>query len=238
MNKIYCFGDGYAANHIWPEWPAIVSALYPQVKCQNFGAIGAGNEFISSAVIQAYLNDPTAIFLIQWAQFNRYDKLIEDNTWDKIIDSDPVYNFNRVCLVDQKWWLSSASQQTDVKQYHSHFIQPEQAKLRTFNYIFLIQQLLKDRAIHFSTCNLPWDNLIKPSMSMYSDQEKFKEIRGNEIQPAPPVHMAWLEEYILPKMPIQPDILRLNELKHRINKQQWKAYDPDREEIWQNIITF
>ena len=40
INKIVCLGDGFAANHIWPEWPAIIQALYPDITVKNYGEIG------------------------------------------------------------------------------------------------------------------------------------------------------------------------------------------------------
>lgn len=95
MNKILCFGDGYAANHIWPEWPAIVQALYPELQHENFGEIGAGNEFITSAIVQAHTDNPDEFYIVQWAIPNRFDKLLQDESWDSIIDNDPVYHFNR-----------------------------------------------------------------------------------------------------------------------------------------------
>ena len=123
MNKIICFGDGYAAGHIWPEWPDIIKALYPDLEHENFGAVGAGNEFITSCVVNSHINNPDAFFIIQWALPNRFDKLIEDSSWDKIIDEDPVYYFNRVHFNDQKWWLSSASQVPAIQKYHSTYVQ-------------------------------------------------------------------------------------------------------------------
>jgi hypothetical protein len=248
MNKIFCFGDGFAANHIWPEWPAIVSSLYPASKVENFGAIGAGNEFIASAVIAAHIKHPDAFFLVQWAMPNRFDKLIQDQTWDQIINTDSVYHFNRVELLNQTWWLSSASQQPEIQQYHKFYVQYAQSCLRTFNLIYLIGKLLVNNAIFFSTYKLPFDNQQKMSlnsvpwididMSSFSNLEKFKSIRGTEIQPSPEIHFNFLKEHVLPLMPTFPDSSRLHVLEQRICETVWKPYDPDREEIWKNISDF
>ena len=86
--------------------------------------------------------------------------------------------------------------------------------------------------------NLSFSPWIKMDMHTYSNQDKFANIRQNEIQPSPPVHMQWVEEYLLPQLPVQPDNSRLTELKHRINQQKWLPYDPDRQEIWQNLKNF
>lgn len=222
MNKVFCFGDGYAANHIWPEWPAIIEALYPQWQHKNYGAVGAGNEFITSAVVQAHSNNPSDFFIVQWANPYRFDKLLQDNSWDHIIDNDPVYHFNRVKLNDQTWWLSSASAEKTVQQYHLSYVQTTQAESRSQNFKYLVEHLLKDQAIFFSL----------DQMSHYSTAKRFEKVRSTEMQPSPIVHMAWVEEKILPNMPQQPDQPWLIELKNRIKQHNWTPYHPDREEIW------
>ena len=222
MNKIFCFGDGYAANHIWPEWPAIIEALYPQWQHKNYGAVGAGNEFITSAVVQEHSKNPCDFFIVQWANPNRFDKLLQDDTWNYIIDNDPVYHFNRVKLNNQTWWLSSASTEKIVQQYHLTYVQTQQAESRSQNFKYLVENLLKDQAIFFSL----------DQMARYSNSERFKKVRLNEIQPSPIVHMTWVEEKILPKMPQQPDQKKLIELKTRIKHHNWEPFHPFREEIW------
>jgi len=242
ISKIFCFGDGYAASHIWPEWPSMIKALYPELQHENFGVVGAGNEFITSAVIQSHKLDPTAFFLIQWAQYNRFDKLLEDQTWDHIIDQDPIYHFNRATIGEQTWWISSGSQQPTVQEYHKIYIQPKQHLLRTQNFIYLLSNLLKNQSIFFSTYELNgidktgiWVDL---DMSTYSYQPDFMTVRQHEVQPSPWVHICYVEKYILPLMPIQPEYGRLTELKNRIKSQHWVAYDPDRWQIWKNLSEF
>ena len=225
MNKIVCFGDGYAANHIWPEWPAIVQALYPDLDFENHGAVGAGDEFITSAVVQTHAKNPKAFFIVQWTIPQRFDKLLEDNIWNTVIDSDPVYHFNRVDSYGQTWWLSSASQQQEVTEYHKFYVQKNQAQMRSHNYRYLVENLLTNQAVFFTL----------EQMIQYSNHDRFAQIRQKEVQPSPPVHMCWVEEKILPKMPYYPDQNRLEKLKKRINQHKWVAFDPNREDIWNNM---
>jgi hypothetical protein len=91
-----------------------------------------------------------------------------------------------------------------------------------------VSALLKNQSIFFSTTH----------MSNYSAQNRFNNIRQHEIQPSPLVHMHYIEEEILPLMPIKVDATRLVELKTRIKQQHWIAYDPDRAEIWKKLIDF
>ena len=48
MQKIFCFGDGFATGHIWPEWPQILQTLLPDKQIINTAGIGAGAEFLVS----------------------------------------------------------------------------------------------------------------------------------------------------------------------------------------------
>lgn len=228
MNKILCFGDGYAANHIWPEWPAIIQALYPDLQHENYGAVGAGDEFIASAVVHAHRQNSNEFFIVQWAGGDRFDKLIQDDSWNHIIDNDPVYHFNRVNLGSQTWWLSSASDQEIIKQYHKVYVQNQQSRQRSVVLRYLVENLLKNQSIFFNL----------QEMIQYANLPRFAQARSKEIQPSPIVHMCWVEEQILPKMPLQPDTARLAELKKRINQQIWLPYHPDRQEIWYKMSNF
>ena len=73
---IYTFGDGFAAGHIWPEWPQLIELL-TSTEVNNFGHIGAGNEYIFNCAVKSALTANTQdLFLIQWADPIRFDKLI------------------------------------------------------------------------------------------------------------------------------------------------------------------
>jgi hypothetical protein len=225
IKNIFTFGDGYAANHIWPEWPAIVQALYPELSHKNFGEVGAGDEFITTAVVETHQKNPDAFYIVQWGIPQRFDKLLQDNSWDDIIDNDPSYHFNRVTLYEKTWWLSSASRQPPLDQYHLTYIQTQQAQTRSQNFQYLVEKLLKNQSLFFDLTQ----------MRLYAESPRFKTVRQDQIQPSPIVHMCWVEDKILPKMPYQPKKDRLTELKNRINHHNWQPYDPDREEIWTNL---
>ncbi len=225
MNDIFCFGDGFACDHIWPSWTSIIEALYPDNTITNYGGIGAGHEFVVASIIEAHKNNSQGFFLVQWPHANRFDKLLADDSWNDLIKADPVYHFNTVKLGTKKWWLSSASEVKEVKHYHDFYVQSEQAELRDFNYRYLTSNLLKNQSMFFST----------REMQQFSKQDRFNLTRLDQIQPSPVVYMHYVEEFILPKMPTQPDQELLNNLKSKILKQNWIPYDPDRKEIWRSI---
>jgi hypothetical protein len=236
MSRLIVSGCSFT-NFWYPTWAWFLSSAYDET--YNYGNSGAGNEYILNAIVQANQIDSHAYFLVQWAQADRFDKLLEDISWDGIIDTDPVYHFNRNHIADQTWWISSASTQPDIVTYHSHYVQSMQSKNRTLNSIYLAGNLLKDKSLFFSTsgvdCLFSNINWAVEDMSKFSQQERFKEVRQSQVQPSPVVHLAYVKEHVLPNIPFVVDTCRLEELEHRIHTYQWVAYDPDREEIWHKM---
>jgi len=51
MDTIFCFGDGFATGHLWPEWPQILQALLPNYTVITTAGIGAGDEFLVSGFV-------------------------------------------------------------------------------------------------------------------------------------------------------------------------------------------
>lgn len=226
-NKIFTFGDGFATGHIWPEWPQILQALVPDYQIINHAAVGAGNEWLITQLVHCLPEMPNSRVIFQWSSPRRFDKLIEDNSWDPVICSDPVYHFNSVETFGQTWWLSSGSKTSAVQHYHDYYIQKEQFRQRWKNYQTLIKNTLENINCHWHTFN-------QTDYDLWSQQPSFAELRQNEIQPSPIVHYHYVIENLLPAMKLTSS--RAEQLKTLIYQQKWKAYDPDREEIWQNLV--
>lgn len=228
MNKIFTFGDGYATGHIWPEWPQILQALLPDDQIVNTAGIGAGAEFLVSGLIDLLPAMHNQQAIVQWPQADRFDKLLQDQSWDSTISNDSVYHFNRVHDTQKReWWLSSASD--SIKLYHDHYVQSLQYNRRLEIFRTLITHTLNDidcATVHTST----------QDQEFYSRQTRFITIRQNQIQPSPIVHFYWILEEILPNLKVQVDQSRLAKLEDLINKTIWVPYDPDRESIWQDVV--
>jgi len=225
---IFTFGDGFATGHIWPEWPQILQALLPDQQVINTAGIGAGPEFLVSRLIDQLLSMHGQTAIVQWPVSNRFDKLLQDTSWDKTINCDSKYSFNRVAdLHDRTWWLSSGSDQ--VTEYHKHWVQSKQHQLRLDIYKVLVQNTLEniDCKYHF-TCTQDQDT--------FSNQPRFKISRQAQIQPSPIIHFHWLLETVLPVLDLPVDGDRVIWLQNEINKIQWIAYDSERETHWSNII--
>jgi hypothetical protein len=230
MDTIFCFGDGYATGHIWPEWPQILQALLPNHSVITTAGIGAGDEFLVSGFVDLIpkINGQKIVF--QWPYVKRFDKLIEDHSWQHIIDSDPVYHFNINCDVkNRSWWLSSASKVNDVVQYHAHYVQQNQQQRRREMYQELVSQTSANQNCHIV-------HTATNDQERFSHNERFKLIRQNEVQPSPAVHFYWLTEQIIPQLNVLVDCKLQSKMESLILQTTWTAYDPDRQEIWTNIV--
>ena len=228
MNKIFTFGDGFATGHIWPEWPQILQALLPDHQIVNTSGIGAGAEFLVSGLVDLLPTMHHQQAIVQWPLPDRFDKLLQDQSWDSTISNDSIYHFNRVHDTQKReWWLSSASDYT--KLYHMHYVQNLQSDRRLEVFKTLVTHTLNHvgcAAVHTST----------QDQEVYSKQAKFFTTRQNQIQPSPMVHFYWLVEKILPNLSVQVNQSRLAQIECLISRTDWVPYDPDRDSIWQDII--
>ncbi len=229
MQKIFCFGDGFATGHIWPEWPQILQTLLPDKQIINTAGIGAGAEFLVSGFADLIDSMHGSIIIFQWPATNRFDKLIVNDSWKDIIANDPTYHFNiNVDLQGRNWWLSSGSKTQDVGYYHKHYIHEQQHARRQAIYQKLVSQTAENlncQIVHTSTY----------SEDMFSKNNQFRTTRQAEVQPSPIVHFHWLIEQIIPQIDVTVDPNLQKELESLITQTHWIPYDPDRESIWSEI---
>lgn len=244
---IYTFGDGFAAGHIWPEWPQILEAV-SKTPVTNFGHIGAGNEYIFNCAVKSSLqasSDDT--FLIQWAEPGRFDKIVQDQYWKDLQKTDPQYHSINAISYDQCWWSTSASKLEEIQLYKK-YIQSEQAINRTVLYMISLSKMLDSLGIkhfYFLTTdidyshhsnysdlqNLPW--LSDISMARWS---KDNPLRDNQIQPSPIVHFQWVIEKILPKLGIDLDKVTVDRISDIFKSRTFEPFYYDRAQQWKNIV--
>lgn len=229
MKKIYTFGDGFATGHLWPEWPQILQALVPDYQVHNTAGIGAGAEWLVSGFVDLIPDLSGHQVVFQWPQADRFDKMIEDKHWFVIGKTDPVYHFNFHKCTHGIWWISSASQQPQVREYHEKFVQAGQHNLRLKNYQTLVQNTLEN-----INCNYVFTSTYE--QQYYSTLNRFKDTRQQEIQPSPIVHYYFLVEKILPTLNIPVDPTRQQRLVQLITAQTWQPFDPYQTDIWQDLV--
>lgn len=243
---IYTFGDGFAAGHIWPEWPQLLEPLL-QTSVKNFGHIGAGNEYIFNCAVKSALNaDPDDIFIIQWAPPERFDKLLEDPIWEKLQKTDSVYKDITAEEYNQVWWATSGSSLAEITKYKQFYIQSQQAVNRTVLYMITLSKMLDslgiqhlyfltysfDYSLHDNYKNLrelPW---IELNQGMEEWSKQYIELRGTEIQPKPIIHVKYIIEKLLPKLDITLDSIICDKIYFLINGINFVPYDIERAQIW------
>jgi hypothetical protein len=225
MNKLYCIGDGYATGHIWPEWPQILQALLPDVEVSVIAGIGAGDEWMVTQLVHELPNISGSTVIFQWPMIGRFDKLIQDQAWQKIAESDPVYFFNFYNSHHQRWWLSSASSLSEIKNYHNT-VQHQQHQQRQKNFRVLVEHTLKNL-----NCTVIYTSTEE--QEQYSRQQRFSLSRQCEIQPSPIVHFYFVKDVLMPQL--HTESLYVDSLEQAILNQPWRPYDPDRDSIWASI---
>jgi hypothetical protein len=229
MNKIFCFGDGFATGHLWPEWPQILQALLPNYHVVTTAGIGAGDEFLVSGFVDLIPEMSGQRVIFQWPYIERFDKLLQDRSWQDIISNDPVYHFNTVAdSKGRNWWLSSASKTADITQYHAHYVQKRQHQHRQEIY----QQLVSHTADHLNCHTI---HTTTQDQERFSRSERFKSIRQAEVQPSPVVHFYWLTEQIVPQLNVTVDLGLQSKLESLLLQTTWISYDNERQEIWSKI---
>lgn len=229
MQKIFCFGDGFATGHIWPEWPQILQALAPQYQVINTAGIGAGSEFLVSGFVDLINDMQDSIVIFQWPYIKRFDKMLQDHSWQRTIDNDPIYHFNvNTDHSNRSWWLSSASTSQEIKKYHTQYVQSQQHARRQQVYETLVSYTCKNL-----NCQIIYTST--PEQEKFSRSTRFKLTRQNQVQPSPIVHYYWLIEEILPQVDIVIDDHLQKKLETIINQTTWTPYDPERENIWSQI---
>ena len=230
MKKIYTFGDGFATGHLWPEWPQILQALVPDYSVNNTcSAIGAGAEYLVTGLVDLVPELANNLVIFQWPMAARFDKLIEDKHWFHVGKTDTVYHFNFHKRPYGIWWISSASKQPQVREYHEKFVQSGQHKIRLQNYQTLVRNTLEN-------LNCGYCFTSTHEQQYYSTLTRFAEIRQQEVQPSPVVHYYFLTEKILPQINIVYDSARAQRLENLITTQSWQAFDPHCDDIWRDLV--
>lgn len=212
------FGDSKAAPDWYPDffkWPEIIGLMTRGTKIHNLSRYGAGNEFILQCVRQHY--DKVDTVLVQWAIPNRLDLIIKDpdNFWDHQIDQDETYHANTVTLGQDRFWISSASKNPNIRTYHEKYIGYRQHQLRSQTFVEHATLLLKQAGKAHGFL-LTWDSEYletcvrdpsiwhwhAPFKGMHSFRyvSKFADLDFGITQPISLIQFDFIKQFILPRM--------------------------------------
>ena len=221
--KILCAGDGFGKGHIWKMWPQILENI---CEVDNVCQVGAGNEYIMNATIDACTKNDYDYVIVQWAQSNRLDIINKDqNGLAQKILNDEVHRtrFMNISLAKRLWWLSSSSKIDFVNNYHNKYITQEQHCLRTIHQIKYVELFLKNKNTKFmfiSTPNLDFTHLDEHKIldfKVWAFHEKYKgmddyarkypEYKADEEpvnykQPQTKIHLQFVKDVICPRLGI------------------------------------
>jgi hypothetical protein len=221
MQKILCVGDGFGKGHVWPMWPQILENV---CKVDNRCQVGAGNEYIMNATIDACMENQYDFVIVQWASSRRMDVVNKDQDGliQKILKDDVHRTkFMNVSLAKRLWWLSSSSKIDFVNDYHTKYISQDQHCLRTIHQIKYVELFLKNKNTKFmfiSTPNLDFIHLDEHKIldfdvwgfhEIYKGMEDYaKKFPGydseapaeNYKQPQTEIQEKYVAEVIIPKI--------------------------------------
>jgi hypothetical protein len=212
------FGDSCASPPWYPEytkWPEIIKLMTKGVNLTNMARYGAGNEYIINCLKANLLNKDK--ILIQWAMPNRLDLVLDNNNsiyWEEAISKDLVYSDNILEINNAKFWISSASTNTDVIEYHKKYIGVKQHQLRSLIYIDYARILLETAGIDYKFFLTVGDTYLTdlpnknnwvwhdPYMGMHEFRyhSRYADLELGVTQPLPLVQFDFIQQHILPSM--------------------------------------
>lgn len=211
------FGDSISSPAWYPEyhkWPFILNLMTKNLDIIDFSRYGAGNEYMVSVLKDQYRSVDKV--LIQWSIPDRLDLVLAhqdptNNQWQELISSDPVYSENIRLIGQDKWWLSSASTQSWVRDYHERFISKRQHQIRSQIWIEYAHQLLSQIPHRFM---LAYDSLyldginVDPNVWIWHDAWKgmhdyryhseYRSLDLGIVQPIPLIHFDFIKRFVMP----------------------------------------
>ena len=193
-------GDGFCFNHYWPMWSQLLAEIL-DCEWQNFSLPGLGNEAIANIVIDQLATESAknTLWVIQWATPARIDFRVDcvDSNFLKEIESDPIYYKNFITTAQgSRYWSSSASILPWVVE-HRELISRKQHDDRSKLFKLATTYALEKTGVK-------WQYISTSDMMNFLNESKYLDLDVGEIQPVSSVHLDFLEQFVLPKLEIDP----------------------------------
>ena len=227
--KLLTIADGFGDSGATPpwyrnftKWPELIQRMTKNVKLTNLSRYGAGNEYMVEC-LRANI-DSADIVLFQWTHPYRLDLLLGHGDeaqafWEGEIKKDAVYNNNVLSINNDRYWISSASKNQYIQDYHNRYISRLQHQRRTELQIEYAAMLLekKNKAFKFLlTYPLPFlrsmdidkDNWIWHEE--YKSMEDFRSVSKyahldlkSYVQPIPLIQFDFIRQHIMPRLDLE-----------------------------------
>jgi hypothetical protein len=147
--NILTIADGFGVDTDFKKWPFYLKLLTTKThNVVNRSIIGASNEMIFLQLAEAVKKETYEYCIIQWAIPCRVD-LVANDFWINQAKQDSVYHFNLIDNNDKKWWVTSASNNSYIRNYHDRYIGKWHATQRSQSWIMAAAELLKFNNIKF-----------------------------------------------------------------------------------------
>lgn len=217
--RLLVISDGNGVSTDFKKWPSLLEVLCTKtVSVVNRSVIGASNELILMRLSEAVQEQDFDHAIIQWSVAPRVDVIV-DEFWQSQADSDPVYYFNLVNCNDQRWWVTSKSDNSYIREYHSRYIQHWQSHQRSQSYMLAAAELLRFHQIpfNFSLCynfkfadpyksvleTYPWIwHQANSGLSEFRHQSKFQHLDQGLAQPHSLINLDWINQVLKPSCTI------------------------------------
>jgi hypothetical protein len=214
-SNILVISDGNGVDTDFKKWPFYLKLLTTKTSnIINRSVIGASNEMMFLLLSEAVSKTKIDFCVMQWSIPNRVDVVL-DEFWLEQAQKDLIYHFNIIENNEQQWWITSASSNQYIREYHDRYINYYQSQLRSQIFIMAAAELLRFNNIEFvfSLCyNLPF---IEPNkkilqsypwawhknndgLSEFRIVSKFAQYDTGLPQPHSLIHLDWINTVLKP----------------------------------------
>ena len=209
---LLAISDGNGVDNDFKKWPTLLQLMtLDSLQIKNKSVVGASNELILMQIAESIENENIDCAIIQWTNPLRIDVVV-DKFWKEQAKNDPTYHFNIVQSNNHDWWVTSASDNQYVKEYHNRYIKEWQATQRSQAYMLAAASLLKNKNIPFvftlaykfnfngpltsALKNLPW---VEQDLSSFRFSSTHKDLDQGLAQPHSAIQLEWLHNIIKPQ---------------------------------------
>lgn len=214
-SSILTISDGNGVENTFKKWPQLLKILTIKThNILNYSIVGASNEMIFMQISEAVKTNKINHAIIQWTIPQRID-LVADAFWREQASIDPVYHFNLISNNDKEWWVTSASTNAHIKEYHNKYINQWHATLRSQSYMMAAAELLKFHNIDFVFTLCYSFNFISPQIDIlnsypwvwHESNQGISEFRyksqylkydHGKAQPHPLIGLEWIDQVLKP----------------------------------------
>lgn len=230
---LLAISDGNGVDNDFKKWPTLLQLMtLDSLKVKNKSVVGASNELILMQIAESIEIENIDCAIIQWTIPLRID-VVADKFWKEQAKNDPIYHFNIVQSNDHDWWVTSASKNQYIKEYHDRYIKEWQATQRSQAYMLAAAELLKNKRIPFvftlaykfnfngpitsAIKNLPW---IEQDLDSFRFISTYKDLDQGLAQPHSAIQLEWLDSIIKPSCDfVDYDPNRYYNIQNHLTKQ-------------------